>query len=171
MNSAENAPSPNRDNLLTVKEVFDEYGLDFWLMFGCFLGLYRDGDLISYDTDIDLALRSEDEGLYNKCEKALFKKGFKEICTHKHARAVKRHGVSMDFLFFKDKGRKKIYGYVDSIDSADFEKYNFVTWMGKEFRIFCNPERWLKYIYGADWKTPIKGRHAANQVYGGDFEK
>ena len=171
MNSAENAPLVNRDNLLTVKEVFDEYGLDFWLMFGCFLGLYRDGDLISYDKDIDLALRSEDEGLYNKCEKALFKRGFKEICTHKHARAAMRKEAGVDILLFEEHGKKRVYTYVDSIDSADFEKYNSVTWMGKEFRILSNPERWLKYIYGADWQSPKKGVHAANQVYGAEFEK
>lgn len=47
-------------NLRAVKEVFDEFGIKFWLDFGTLLGAVRDGKIIEWDEDIDLSMWSED---------------------------------------------------------------------------------------------------------------
>jgi hypothetical protein len=47
----------NRINdLETIKQVFDKFGVKFCLVYGALLGLHRDGKLIEHDDDIDLAV-------------------------------------------------------------------------------------------------------------------
>jgi hypothetical protein len=47
-------------NLKAVKEVFDEFGIEFWLDAGTLLGAVRDGKIIEWDTDIDLCMWNYD---------------------------------------------------------------------------------------------------------------
>lgn len=47
---------PRVKDLETVKEVFDKYGVRFFVVYGALLGHYRDGDFIPHDDDIDLAV-------------------------------------------------------------------------------------------------------------------
>lgn len=42
--------------LRQVKEVFDEYDIEYWLDMGTLLGAIRDGKFIPWDTDIDLGI-------------------------------------------------------------------------------------------------------------------
>ena len=46
--------------LRQVKEVFDNYNLEFWLDSGMLLGLVRSNQLISWDNDIDLGMWRKD---------------------------------------------------------------------------------------------------------------
>lgn len=41
-------------NLKEIKEVFDKYGIKYWLDMGTLLGAVRDGKIIEWDKDIDL---------------------------------------------------------------------------------------------------------------------
>lgn len=43
-------------DLETIKEVFDKYGVRFFLVYGALLGHYRDKDFLPGDDDIDLAV-------------------------------------------------------------------------------------------------------------------
>lgn len=43
-------------DLETIKQVFDKYGVKFYVVYGALLGAYRDGKLIDHDDDIDLAV-------------------------------------------------------------------------------------------------------------------
>lgn len=43
-------------DLEQIKEVFDKYGVRFFVVYGALLGHYRDGDFIEHDDDIDLAV-------------------------------------------------------------------------------------------------------------------
>ena len=160
----------NRDNLIAIKDVFDKHNITFWLLKGTFLGLYRGGDIIEYDNDIDLALGKEDWGLYETCEKEFTELGFQVILTSSGCKALKRNDAGVDFFFFKKEGGGRVYSHMAMPETA-FDEYNFIRWRDRDFRIFSDPERWLKYIYGEDWRTPIKDKHASNQVYGAEFEK
>jgi len=44
------------NDLELIKEIFDRYGVKFYLVYGAVLGLHRDGDFIEHDDDIDLAV-------------------------------------------------------------------------------------------------------------------
>lgn len=51
---------PNRvKDLETIKEVFDKYNVRFFITYGALLGMYRDGDFIEHDDDIDLTVIDE----------------------------------------------------------------------------------------------------------------
>lgn len=43
-------------DLETIKQVFDKFGVRFFLVYGALLGMYRDGNFIEHDDDIDLAV-------------------------------------------------------------------------------------------------------------------
>jgi hypothetical protein len=43
-------------NLKALKEVFDKFGITFWLDGGTLLGAVRDGKLIEWDKDVDLSI-------------------------------------------------------------------------------------------------------------------
>jgi lipopolysaccharide cholinephosphotransferase len=47
-------------NLRPLKEVFDKFGIKFWLDHGALLGAVRDGKIIEWDDDIGLSMCSED---------------------------------------------------------------------------------------------------------------
>jgi phosphorylcholine metabolism protein LicD len=47
-------------NLTAVKEVFEKFGITLWLDFGTLLGAVREGRLIEWDLDIDLATWDRD---------------------------------------------------------------------------------------------------------------
>lgn len=46
-------------DLETIKNVFDKYGVKFFIGYGSVLGFYRDGDFIEHDDDIDLCVVDE----------------------------------------------------------------------------------------------------------------
>jgi hypothetical protein len=46
--------------LKAVKEVFDKFGIEFWLNSGTLLGAVRDGKIIEWDNDIDLSMWEND---------------------------------------------------------------------------------------------------------------
>lgn len=43
-------------DLEQIKEVFDKFGVKFYVVYGALLGIHRDGKLIDHDDDIDLAV-------------------------------------------------------------------------------------------------------------------
>lgn len=47
-------------NLKVVKEIFDEFGIRFWLDSGTLLGAVRDGKILEWDYDIDLGMWNDD---------------------------------------------------------------------------------------------------------------
>jgi len=58
------------ETLRQLKEVFDKYGLEFWLDCGTLLGAIRDKRIIPWDHDIDLGiLESESKKFFSTFEK------------------------------------------------------------------------------------------------------
>lgn len=162
----------NRANLLDVKDAFDKYKLDFWLIQGTFLGLYRDGDIIPYDNDVDLAIRSEDFGKLLETRATLEELGFRFIYEPVHRLLLPKHGgyerytVAADVFFFEKVKGKRVCRAIRKITDEAFETYNELEYRGRKFRILNEPERWLKYLYGDSWRTPIKDRHADPKIFG-----
>ena len=156
----------NRRNLLDIKDIFDKHGLTFWLFCGAFLGIYRGGDLIEYDHDLDLAVMMEDWDNYEKCMHDIEVIGFRNIPTHPDAKALKRGDAGIDFFFFKEDWSNRVWHHYNKILTEDFMNYNCIYWRGRYFRILRNPERWLSYLYGGDWRTPKKNMHTVTQVFG-----
>lgn len=156
-------------NLVDIKRILDEAGIPFWLMFGTFLGAYRDKSLIPYDDDTDLAILDEDIAKIAECREAFNNAGFYLSLGHGMTTAY-RYGQHTDMYRFKLEGDKRGWAFVRINDSA-FETYQEVEFLGHNWRIFHEPERWLKYLYGDDWETPIRGKNVfGGQPHGEEFE-
>jgi len=138
--------------ILDIKQILDGAGIPFWLWFGTFLGVYREGRLLPWDGDMDLAAYAEDEARIVEHEAEFSKRGF-EMGTGGNMLLLYREHEHADFYFFRDGESKRIWRDY-SIEASDFETPNTIEFLGKTWRIVSNPESWLAYLYGADWRTP-----------------
>ena len=156
-------------NLTDIKRILDNKGARFWLMFGTFLGAYRDKALIPYEKNTDLAIYVEELLELVWCEVAFAKEGFQLGIDTSTAATLSRDGEHTDIYLFYQNKSKRVWGEVRYNVSA-FETYNEIQFLGENFRILSEPERWLKYTYGEDWKKPIKGKGVLGYAYGEEFE-
>jgi len=140
--------------LLDIKEIFDRNGIRFWLFCGTFLGAYRDHCLMPWDEDIDLAIFKEDMEIIAKCQRQFEEKG---IFFAPEPDAVlcrdNEHADLYTFLLESDKRVRINY----RIDAIDFEILDTVYFLGQRWRILNNPEKWLYYIYGPNWRKSDQG--------------
>ena len=139
-------------NLLDIKEIFDSMDIKFWLWFGTFLGAYRDGMLIPWDGDTDLAICVADIYKLLRSEKLFNQKGFKFALT-----LIYRYHEHTDIsLFYPCPSNldKQVAGPLE-VD-ADAFAANAVQFLGQEWPILSNPEKWLRYLYGDNWRIPTR---------------
>ncbi|GAH88237.1 unnamed protein product, partial [marine sediment metagenome] len=145
-------------NLLDIKAILDKAGVKFWLMFGTFLGAYRDGSIIPWDGDTDLGIYFEDSPKLLGCRDEITKMGF-EGGSGIVMETLYRDGEHTDFYFIYLMGNERTW--LNFRFPADaFETLNTIRFLDTTWRILNNPEKWLSYIYGKDWRTPIVGKHA-----------
>lgn len=146
-----------KENLILIEEHLVNYGAETWLAFGTFLGAYRDGALIPYDKDAEVAIYAED------LPKA--KEGISQLLSNKEwgfkvrddgdAILLQRKWRFTWVIAFRSEGDKRVWRGLE-FDAEDFEKFNDIKFLGKQWRILNNPEKWLKYTYGEDWNIPIE---------------
>lgn len=146
-------------NLVDIKRILDKARIDFWLYFGTFLGVYRDKGLIPYDSDVDLAVCAEDLVRLTYCLDEFKEEGFKLIRFSSEGVAFWRDNEGIGIFAFNLENGKRIWRFY-KYDLSAFNVRNEVSFLGESWRIFSEPEKWLRYIYGEDWKVPIKGKHA-----------
>lgn len=145
-----------KKNLSDTKRILDSEGIKFWLIFGTFLGAYRDKAIIPYDKDTDLAIYCEDLPALACCKDTFAKEGF-YLGVDPDVATLNRDGEHTDIYFFRSDGSKRIWRSI-KYDISAFETFNEIQFLGQNWRILSEPERWLKYTYGEDWRTPIKGK-------------
>jgi len=90
--------------LLDIKEILDSQEIRFWLWFGTFLGVYKDGGLIPWDDDIDLAAYYEDIEKIVSCEDMFVNKGFEMAMDYWRGEKrlmLYRNGEHTDFVPFR----------------------------------------------------------------------
>lgn len=105
------------ENLKDLKEIFDKYGIKFWLEAGTLLGAVRDKKLIPWDWDTDLSFREEDGEKIRSAAPEFKKKGFimrevlqplpnEEFLSRKYA--FYRYGYSIDMKMYYKKDKNFI---------------------------------------------------------------
>ena len=146
-------------NLRDIKRILDNGGIRFWLAFGTFLGAVREGRIIPHDDDTDLAIIDKDIPKLLDCVPALVEIGFmlrleKDVEGYKCG--LYRYGERTGFAVFSREKDKLVFKSI-KYDSKDFNG-NKIEFLGQHFSILNNPEKWLEYTYGDDWRTPIKGK-------------
>ena len=147
----------HKQNLLDIKRILDSYEIKFWLIFGTLLGIYRNGELIPYDTDTDLAIFYEDGPMLFTSFDSFIEEGFKISCDNKQQIILTRGGVHTDIFLLKLIGKKRGWKEI-MYDDSSFRTFKTIEFLGQDWRIPDDTEKWLKYTYGANWKMPIKNK-------------
>lgn len=159
-----------KKNLSDFVEILDNAEIRHWLMMGTFLGAYRDHAIIPYDEDVDIAIYAEDLSvLLARPEIYGAPEDFRKFAIQLFPRWVTfhRNGEQLDVYLFRLEGNKRTW-YKIKYDTDAFETYNETEFLGRKWRILNEPERWLEYTYGKDWRTPIKGKTCRGVPRGGN---
>jgi phosphorylcholine metabolism protein LicD len=147
-------------DLIEVCDVMVDVGVDYNVLFGTLLGMYRDGKLIDHDPDVDIAIKSSQKNDLIKVIEILLDKGFKLTrYSREQLVSVYKNNVYIDIYLFNNLGQYYKCS-VYSINKEVFDADNFVECGGYSFKTIENPEQFFETMYGLDWKTPIVGVHA-----------
>ena len=151
-------------NLLTTVDIFEHLEVKYCIVFGTLLGIYRDGNIIEHDTDTDIAVWIDnEEELIKIVEKMKENKLIPTRLTPKMI-SFTRGGDYTDIYFYEKENTESenlinhpSYG---TLTPADFSKNNTVSFNNRELACPVNPEVYFQKLYGSDWRTPIKDKHA-----------
>ncbi len=145
------------ENLRILKKVLDNKGLKTPLAYGTLLGAIRDHDFITHDEDVDLIARGEDKQAFFDTLKELEAEGFDVVRYDRRGLlSIMRNGEYIDIYFFdpdKDGLRYCSGCYCPTEFLDDVRLYEF---KGSDYWIPSNYEAFLVFIYGKEWKTPVK---------------
>ena len=158
------------NHLLTVKELFDGLGIQFWLDGGTCLGAYRENGFMSSDFDIDVGIFGKPCGRFPEIIQGLKDKGFKLFHLKEHPcgegkqLSCVRDGISLDIFTYWERGDNywrlmfdfeplRTVKYIPCVvPKACFDNLRTIDFMDYG-TIFNLPHiYYLGYQYG-DWKT------------------
>ena len=159
--------------LLFTIDQLQNNNIPFWLEAGTLLGIYRDGDLISWDYDADIGIPAE----YFEKAAGLRYKFFPQYIVRKRpiinrwipgdTRVVKvkaaweklqQINFHIDlFCVYKvnDKYRWVDSGVLKHVDVKYFDNQEYIEWEGRSIPIPAHTEEYLSLRYG-DWRVPNK---------------
>lgn len=183
-----------RKDLEDIQKVFDSLGVRLFLTYGALLGIYRNGDFIPYDDDIDLCIvdtidyqtrkqigfKLKDIGftkqnilfkIYDHWEESV--EGYNGGETS--GIIVCQRNIRVTLFFFGEEecpihGKEMVcvplhHGTrLIHTPSHFFEKPDTIKYKGKKYLTPSPIKDYLTYMYGEDWKKPIKGKHAPQWV-------
>lgn len=146
-----------KKNLLDIKDILDKNGIGFGLIYGTLLGAIRENNFIEHDEDIDLSMLEENKEDLLAILQDIIDAGFKVLRYDEKLLSVSRDNEYIDFYFFKktassyrkcDVGLKAKDKYLEETKAYSF--------LGKNFQVPVEAEKFLIELYGKNWKTPIK---------------
>lgn len=159
-------PKPMPPNSFEVMkkgcDILNKLGIKYCISFGTLLGIYRDNCLIPHDTDLDIEAVHPVNA--KKIEKAFIKNGFKLGCKVVALGVIQKLAfytedeVVFDIEFYQQIGNfvycfheKNLYFKFSAEHYEKFDQYLFLDYM---VHIPHDPERWLEYTYGKNWRIP-----------------
>lgn len=152
--------------LSTIKKVFDQNGIHFLLNFGTLLGAVRDHDFIGHDYDIDLAMHVRYRDKLHELIPELYEMGIK-LCRYFYKGTIysfNYKGIVCDVDIVFDPPFPYKYRYNLTLEKLYPKKYvketEYIDFLGEQYEVPKNPERFLEYMYGKNWQVPQKGVHA-----------
>jgi len=159
-----------KQTFLEIKDILDSLKIKFYLSDGTLLGAIRHvGGFVPWDHDVDLRILAEDQGSHI-CEE-FKKKGF--ICKPQiiyenliSEYLVKKQGIHTDIALnhhYPPEDMNISLSGKPTIQSAVHparwcREDCFVDFLETSVRVPNPPEEALRYIYGEDWKIPIKDK-------------
>lgn len=159
-----NKPLP-KDSWKTMAlccDVLEKLGMIYRITDGTILGLYRNGNFIPHDNDIDVdVLDFANNGLLHKKmlaigmklgRKVVYKKKIQQLVYYNDAEIV------FDIVFWHSRG-DLIYNYSEKgyervQKKKYFENLLQIEYKGKKYFMPSHIEEWLEMRFGKDWKIP-----------------
>ncbi len=151
-------------------KILNESDIHYWLDWGSLLGIIRDGDLIPYDSDIDLGIFLEDIDNYYKLKEKFEIKGysFHNIDKFSLSLSLKVKPVHcipyLDVWTWRVEGNKAILNNSNKeifCDVSYYKELRTVDWEGFKVKVPKDTENYLSMRYGDDWRTPIRNFHTS----------
>ncbi len=149
------------NNLCQFRKVMSKYNVPFVFIFGSCLGLIRGGDLIDYDTDVDVACFNEferkDHQKMADVKRDLKDKGFVVVDSNKaflHNDFFIKDGEKIEIWWFDKIDDEWIFGDTVRYNKIFFDKPQEIDFLDTKFQVPHIPEQFLNLTYGSDWKTP-----------------
>ena len=155
-------------------------GTQMFLNFGTLLGAYRNHDFIPYDCDLDVGMMADKRPA--DFEKVMQQHGFalKKEFYDKNTGEItedqfESDGVQIDFFYYFADGDDVYCHVAHRHETKEWKEANRTdgfpcvirpctndemerrTFLGHEFYMPKDTDRWLKSLYGNDYMTPIKG--------------
>jgi hypothetical protein len=169
-----------KEALLKFKKVMDKAGIIFWLEYGTLLGAVREGKIIEWDTDGDVGVWIDDIPKMRKLEKEFLAEGLRVDYqpTHPYV-ALKisdRESIlvidicTFDIIQWKNKKwiARIVEGKLLNIKADEFTYRHFkkINFLGTDFYIPFYAENALEFLYGKNWRTPIRRDNSKTPTYG-----
>ncbi len=156
--------------LMDLHALLETHQIPFFLAYGTLLGIYRDGEVLPHDKDLDV-------GLYWDCPRFKLLKVLTESGNYwidpKSIKGIEQDtsnslfnmgviekgtGISIDFFFFKPEGPYLLSGFHHLPYPLiwRFTPFNLqkIMYKAKEFKTPGDPEVYLRDIYGPNWRIP-----------------
>jgi cytidyltransferase-like protein len=154
------------DNLKNVKSILDENYIVFWICDGTLLGAVREKDFIKWDNEIDIDMFEEDLlKNFDFMREHFISQGF-IVRGHKHVRGAKmnlyrnKEKISIRGLYLNPKYKKNSYRMSKAYKYPKkyFKKFSHIKLRGIYLRTPYPIKKYIRYVYGTGWKTPIKSK-------------
>lgn len=151
--------------LKNLKEVLLEHDIHFCLNFGTLLGAIRDHDFIPHDYDIDLSMHEKYKKTFISSLPELRERGI-ILCGHYKGNIFNLYydGIICDIDIVYDMIFPYSLRYYRLLEKCYPKFYTketeWIDFMGDKYEVPKNPERFLQYMYGKNWRIPQKGKHA-----------
>lgn len=161
-------PQYQKETLLNIKSILDSLNIPFSLAMGTLLGIYRDGDMLPGDSDIDIMLpwginRSwlinslKQHGCISELAPQQFSKELWCISI-----IVPPHDMCVEISFLKPDNGRLLFGFERGNNALLMPltpfQFTTTTYLNTTFTI-PNPIPYLSEIYGAEWNKATKNRN------------
>ena len=154
-----------------VADVLDNLSVSWILACGALLGIHREGNLISYDCDVDIEIGKEDFEKRNEIKQKLKEKGFGvdmwDVIITMRGRKYD-HKYELRFWELED-GKRKRKGF--TLPDKFFKNKGEIELRGRKYPCPKDVEGYLEYVYGKNWKVPYKIKKDYNEGYTQRYSK
>ncbi len=128
-------------NFIETINLLNENGISYWVCHGTLLGLIRDGGLIPWDHDIDIAIWAGDFPK-NSLIELMLKNGF----------SLKHDGSDYDFVaFIKPGGREVDFNYYRVLTNTDIAISEWFISKSKLASFLSRIANWITYCVSGNW--------------------
>lgn len=145
--------------LLEFKKGMDKAGIEFMLGHGTCLGVYRDGEILENDHDIDISIFGSD---VKSVAKAVgWKYGIRWSKPNEHTFLV--DGIKFDVTFWQKVGNEYHNNqrfHKPARLPEKFAELKPIEFLGETFLIPKHTEEYLEYYYEKSWETKIDNKTA-----------